>query len=292
MRPALIFTVIFASCCVGCTHSQLRRSTLDQGKTISDLHMTQVLDNVALFLTNEAAMPHFNLSSSGSAQVSDSGSISPGFLWDPFGLVNESLGLQGGRSVTEQWSLVPILDPDRLYLMRCAFQWVTSSEYSHCDDCVARLKAFFGPTFDPECQLPVGWYCVGKRRDVPKHAPYVGRCGNTYVWVQPSGVDALTRLTLTIINISTAAPYSPPKHQVVTTYDGAGAVVKKEVTELVPDRTEVLPLGTNQPLTQGAGPVGPLSSPGDLPRTFDFTPRYIPLVPPSIQYVPSGPMQR
>jgi hypothetical protein len=48
-----------------------------------------------------------------------------------------------------------------------------------------------------------GWFGVGQKRDVPKHACYVGRYCNTYVWVPPQNVELLTRLTLAILDIHT-----------------------------------------------------------------------------------------
>jgi hypothetical protein len=47
-----------------------------------------------------------------------------------------------------------------------------------------------------------GWFHVGPKRDVPKDACYVGRCGKCYVWVGPEGVDQLTELTLTVLKIA------------------------------------------------------------------------------------------
>ena len=51
--------------------------------------------------------------------------------------------------------------------------------------------------------LKPGWFRVGQKRDVPKHACYVGRYCNTYVWVPPENVELLTRLTLAILDIHT-----------------------------------------------------------------------------------------
>jgi hypothetical protein len=51
--------------------------------------------------------------------------------------------------------------------------------------------------------LKPGWFGVGSRRDVPKNACYVGRYCNTYVWVTPSNLESLTRLTLAILDIHT-----------------------------------------------------------------------------------------
>ena len=51
--------------------------------------------------------------------------------------------------------------------------------------------------------LKPGWYCVGQKRDVPKHARYVGHYGDIYLWVPPENVETLTRLTLAILDIHT-----------------------------------------------------------------------------------------
>ena len=47
-----------------------------------------------------------------------------------------------------------------------------------------------------------GWFQVGRKRDVPKDACYVGKCGHTYVWVGPEGRDQLTEFTLTVLKLS------------------------------------------------------------------------------------------
>ena len=48
-----------------------------------------------------------------------------------------------------------------------------------------------------------GWFCVGRKRDVPKSACYVGRSGDCYIWVEPEGCEALTEFTLTVLKLST-----------------------------------------------------------------------------------------
>ena len=47
-----------------------------------------------------------------------------------------------------------------------------------------------------------GWFHVGRKRDVPKDACYVGGCGSCYVWVGPEGRDQLTEFTLTVLKIT------------------------------------------------------------------------------------------
>jgi len=47
-----------------------------------------------------------------------------------------------------------------------------------------------------------GWFHVGSKRDVPRDACYVGRSGDSYVWVGPDGREALTQFTLTVLDLS------------------------------------------------------------------------------------------
>jgi hypothetical protein len=51
--------------------------------------------------------------------------------------------------------------------------------------------------------LKPGWFFVGRKKDVPRNACYVGRYCDTYVWVPPENVELLTRLTLAILDIHT-----------------------------------------------------------------------------------------
>ena len=41
-----------------------------------------------------------------------------------------------------------------------------------------------------------GWFHVGRKKDVPRGACYVGHHGHRYAWVGPEGRDALTEFTL------------------------------------------------------------------------------------------------
>lgn len=44
-----------------------------------------------------------------------------------------------------------------------------------------------------------GWYNLGSKRDVPRNACYVGRCGDCYAWVTPDGMPGLSRFTLVVL---------------------------------------------------------------------------------------------
>ena len=52
-------------------------------------------------------------------------------------------------------------------------------------------------------RIQPGWFHVGKRRDVPGSACYVGRSGDCYVWVESDGCESLTDFTLTVMKLST-----------------------------------------------------------------------------------------
>jgi hypothetical protein len=47
-----------------------------------------------------------------------------------------------------------------------------------------------------------GWFHVGRKRDVPRDACYVGQCGTCYVWVENEGRDQLTEFTLTVLKLT------------------------------------------------------------------------------------------
>jgi len=57
--------------------------------------------------------------------------------------------------------------------------------------------------------VPVGWFCAGRKCDVPEEACYVGHHGDHYVWVMPEHVEDLSHFTLIILSIT--------KHGVATT---------------------------------------------------------------------------
>jgi hypothetical protein len=60
-------------------------------------------------------------------------------------------------------------------------------------DAIGRELARIGP----------GWFGAGRKKDVPADACYVGRHGDSYVWVCAEGREALTEFTLTVLRLST-----------------------------------------------------------------------------------------
>lgn len=190
----------------GCTHLQLHRSTLNQASTITSLQYQQVLSNLAAFHNHPDVLPHLAVVGTGGTSVSDEGTSNVGFQWDPRQLVQTLLGIEGKRQIEEQWTLAPVINPDKLRAIRCAYQTVVLG-YSTDHDSDKLLTAFLGSGYEE--WLLRGWYCTGRRRDVPRDACYVASQGDCYVWVMPEGIEGLSRLTLVMLNIATLDPTSP-----------------------------------------------------------------------------------
>lgn len=224
-RLTALLAVLFAAFGVGCTHTQLRYNTVRQSLTVSDIHQKQVLDNLAKFVHDSHAIPDFAYVSQGASEVQDIGSLSLSFLWLWAGTGENSLGAGAERGATESWVLVPVTDPRRLELMRCAFQRAVSSccqngESTHCPNCTKRFNEFYTgrthstddqgrPVLDEtgavasavpkpweetapgivnsKCLHAPCWFCVGRKQDLPANLDCVpwGSYCGVYVWVLP-----------------------------------------------------------------------------------------------------------
>ncbi len=57
-----------------------------------------------------------------------------------------------------------------------------------------------------EISVPTGWFCVGRKKDVPKNASFVGHYCDQYVWVMPHGVSGLSEFTLIILALTELTP--------------------------------------------------------------------------------------
>lgn len=64
------------------------------------------------------------------------------------------------------------------------------------------VRRKIGTIHEELAEIRPGWFHVGTKHDVPRDARYVGRSGDSYVWVCPDGVDGLTEFTLTVLKLS------------------------------------------------------------------------------------------
>jgi hypothetical protein len=262
MRRILLTLALGLAILPGCTSARLRQRTIHQASTLPELQYQQVLNNLALFAANPAALPwHVNLRE-GTTQVTDS--LSGGALVDLGPPAVTQPQIFGSRTVVAQWGMSPVIDPVELRLLRIAYrrahgspempspdfldelahelksqlplnpdlrseselfyegQWLKSSDLARIDartvstnddSPCAETGAERSPLARNVCRqldwiqrdlarIGPGWFHVGRRRDVPKDACYVGQSGDVYAWVCPEGREALTEFTLTALKFS------------------------------------------------------------------------------------------
>lgn len=148
MQRIAILLVVCAASFTGCAHHQLRRNTVKQADTVADIHTQQVLDNLAKFAHNPGALPHFSYPQGGSSSVNDNVGGSSGFNFSPAQLMGWNFGINGQRTSNEAFTMVPINDPRKLELMRCAYQKAVAQcclngGMIDCPDCEKRFNSFY-----------------------------------------------------------------------------------------------------------------------------------------------------
>jgi hypothetical protein len=133
----------------GCTSAQLRKDTAREARTLSQIYEQQVLDNLAKFVYDLNAMPHFALADGGSVQVQDQLNGNGSASWTKGGPLNAA-GFQigGQRQLTDSWTTTPISDPRKLELMRCAYQRAVSGALCYgqdyeCKNCEQLVRLFY-----------------------------------------------------------------------------------------------------------------------------------------------------
>ncbi len=121
MRVALcLLAAVLAG--TGCTHRQLRNNTIGQASTLADIHQQQVLDNLAMFVSNSDSLPQFAYPDGGNNQLTDTGSLTSTVAWKQAGFYSANVNPTVSRSANETWTLHPVNDPHKLVLMQCAYK--------------------------------------------------------------------------------------------------------------------------------------------------------------------------
>jgi hypothetical protein len=247
---ALLCTVgRLAANTAGCqTHTALQEHTLKTSGTLAQLNCQQVVDNLARFAAQPAALPCVAVLQSGNVTLADQHAAAAAGTYAPtitladqlggFPIFSLFLSPNVSRNLTEQWDLKHVTDTARIRRIRAAFQIVLGASPQRgdpCEDCAQTVQELTADGSTLDCQLPIGWFQIGCRRDVPNTACYVGHCGESYVWVGPEGIEGLSRFTLTIMQLSTADP-KPETRTVVRHYDPDEKLESTEITE-----TEAIP---------------------------------------------------
>ena len=223
MRP-WILVAVSALACTSCTTASLNRHSLAQTETVTDLRYREVLDNLAMIAQNYSALPAYSSIFTGTAQITDNAQITSTTIWNVVGALasktsgffSEGANPQATRTTLENWTLDPIVIPEKLEAMRCACRWVVYGPDRTGDDTgllpspdQARTPGRHFGVADRLGRLPAGWLGVGALKDVPLNACCKAHCGHTWVWVTRDGLGALSDFALVLQNIARVDANSP-----------------------------------------------------------------------------------
>lgn len=248
--------------------------------TLSELYTQQVLNNLAMFVQNPDALPFFAFPNQGTTSIQDTANIgNPGYSSGQF--ASSQFILNGSRQTTENWVLVPISDPAKLALMRCAYRQAISScagidfTDADCPSCRKLRRDFHGPP-DPEEPNPQAneelpcldapcWFRLCCKRHVPKggSGTCVGCYGEVCLWVPPEGVHMLTKLTLQILDyaVNDAVQFAKRTKTVEIYVDKNGKVID----EKAPGARKII---ATIPIDMPSEAVAKLDVYGDFLRRF------------------------
>lgn len=150
LRVVIIASLLLTH--IGCTHHQLRFNAVHHAGTVADVHTQQVLNNLAKFVHDEHALPHFSYPNQGLASVTDNANGGTDFDFNPY---SSGFNLGGSRQNQESYTMVPVNDPEKLELLRCLFQraasgCLCSSASTQCPDCDKRFNQFYFGSTSPD----------------------------------------------------------------------------------------------------------------------------------------------
>jgi hypothetical protein len=215
-----LLSAFIAAFAGGCQQTVVQTRVNKLVRTVSDLYYEQILDNLAMSIARPDVLPYFGMPTQ--ATHTNSRQIGANYtpMWDLIdtgGLLNPFIGryffdrqgaaLQGGVNNAESFQLQPVTNPDRLLLMRAAFQraagrpdsaipavqdlfdYLTTSPYSYAD---AVHPGWYYKTTD--------WKEAWKAK---KAGAYVGRYDGIYVYVPPENLGGLSDFTFAIMDIAT-----------------------------------------------------------------------------------------
>lgn len=188
----------------GCAQHRIACHSPKHAATLTEIEEQQVLDNIAMFVSNVGSTPYFALPNGGGTLTNQSATVGGGLIWTPTTLLSESGNLSGTGGLTINWTFKPIVEPERLNLMKCVYWHVTQKcPVDDCNDCQTKLSNFFGTDFAC-CDVPSGWFTVSNKK--PKRddcSCKVGHHCGTYICVNQRHWHYLSQVTVSILDIAT-----------------------------------------------------------------------------------------
>jgi hypothetical protein len=256
MKAWAIAAMLFPLC-VGCTMNSLTRHTVAQTDSAVDIRYQEIMDDLAAVADDPSTLPNYASIFSGTIFVQDQAQIVSTTTW-PFSIPlisGQATNPSVNRQISQNWTLDPIMVPEKLEAIRAACQWVTKGQEfldAHAMSLLVRpqdvprdRRRHFG-VVEKLAQLPPNWLCIGSPKQVPKRVCYRGQCRDTCVWVMPDGMQGLTQFMLVIQNIArvqinSATLFNPPLYYtpiVFTTSERDSPVGGIKVTaQVVVDQT-------------------------------------------------------
>ena len=167
MEVRIIATVAILCLSSGCTMTSLERHTVAQVDTTTELRYREVMNNLAMIANDPSRLPNYTSIFSGTVFVQDTGQLLSTTTW-PWAV---SLGSQAtnpsvNRQISQNWTLDPVLVPEKLEAMRAACQWAiggpgyvwpdSMSLLVRPDDAPPGPDRHFG-VVEQLAQMPAGW---------------------------------------------------------------------------------------------------------------------------------------
>ena len=111
---------------------------------MTDLYYDQILANIAMLASHPASLPYFSVPQTGQNSTQFSLNINYTPTWDlitgttsrylgRYVLDKQSAAATGGDTNIETWNTNPTIDPDKILLMRYAYESIFDN-YSHYND--------------------------------------------------------------------------------------------------------------------------------------------------------------
>jgi hypothetical protein len=216
---ALVPVIAGSGCVSWGMAPRLAKRTMWQETSDMDLRYEEVLYNLAMIAREPTSLPVYAPIYAGTPAITDNAQISNSTALQHFiapsafeGFAQDSLNPQLQRQDVENWSLDPIIVPEKLEAMRACCQWVIyGPDFATRDHPGLLLSPDEFPVEDRDrhfnvadqlSRIPNGWLHWERRVSPPHGAAFKARCGDMWAWVTPEGVAGLSDFTLVIQNIA------------------------------------------------------------------------------------------
>lgn len=188
MLRASLTGMLVALTLSACQAPRLQEQTVGLASTLSDLQYEMILQNLAMLSAHGDLLPWHVKLDDGNVQVEYRARLNAELSPAASDLA-PLLGGFGEYRPTLNWGVVPVVNPQELAQLQYLYRRALGLE-------VDEEKR---PELDDE--VPVDWFGVGSRADVPGDALVTGRWRERYAWVSEEGLRGLSLFTLMVLGV-------------------------------------------------------------------------------------------